>query len=61
MTDEEIIQQIKDIPEINWVQIARRYKFTYEKALQIVAMWQAVQPPPPPIYKKEGKKLRKTK
>ena len=61
MTDDEIVQQIKDIPIINWVQIARKYQVTCDKALQIVAMWQLVQPAPLPIYKKEDKKLRKTK
>lgn len=61
MTDDEILSKIKDEKDINTIRIMRRYHYTYEKALQIVAMWQALQPLPPPIYKKEGKKLRKTK
>lgn len=61
MTDEEIVQQIKDIPLINWVKIARKYRLTIEKSKSIVEMWQALQPVSPNIYKKEGKKLRKTK
>jgi hypothetical protein len=61
MTDEEVLEQIKFLKDVNSVQIMRKYKYTYVKALQIVEMWKALQPPPPPIYKKEGKKLRRTK
>jgi len=61
MTDEQILQKIKDDPNVNTIRIMRMYHFTYQKALQIVDMWRALQPPPHPIYKKEGKKLRRTK
>ncbi len=61
MTDDEILLEIKDDAYINWVRIARKYGYTMEKALQVVEMWKSLQPPPPPIYKKEGKKIRKTK
>ncbi len=61
MTDEEILQQIKDEKHMNPIRIMRKYHYTYSKALQLVDMWKSLQPPPSPIYKKEGKKIRKTK
>ncbi len=63
MLDEEILSQIRVKPHISTAYIMRKYHYTYCKAVQIVAMWQSVQPIPErvPIYKKEGKKLRKSK
>lgn len=61
MTDDQLVQMIKDDPKTNAFRIMRKYQYTYEKAKQIMEMWQALQPAPPPIYKREGKKLRKTK
>jgi hypothetical protein len=61
MTDDEILQHIKDDPSIFWFQLVRRHQLTREKAEEIITKWQALQPPPLPIYKKEGKKVRKTK
>lgn len=60
MTDDEIVQKIRDDPYINWVKVARKYNITISSAKNIVSLWQLLQPVKP-IYKKEGRKLRKTK
>lgn len=61
MTDDQILQTIKDDPNASWFHLLRRYGLTRDRAQQIMTKWQASQPYPSPIYKKEGKKLRKTK
>jgi len=61
MTDDQILQTIKDDPNASWFPLLRRYGLTKERAIQIMTKWHALQPLPDPIYKKEGKKIRKTK
>jgi hypothetical protein len=58
--DDQIIKQIKDSSRMSVNYIMYKYKYTYIKTYQLYQKWQALQPIPI-LYKKESKKLRKTK